>query len=1294
MLVASGSWAPLSDDRAEAQTSPGGNDATFLWAEQFGTSAADGARSVAVSPDDGSALAVGYTNGALDPTGSSDPLQASPNTNAGGQDAFVRKHSRDGKWGWTRQFGSALSDDALDVAADRQGNVFVSGSGDPVGRGTSGGYIRKYSPNGATSNNSSGEVWTKQFSRGRIQTFSVDPEGNVYVALNINGDVYVYKYGPTGAFDASEPTGAFCNLTDFAFGSAVRGPADPSVYITGLTSGAEIDNPNNCSISDGTNELFLVKFDGNLNKLWDEQFGSRTGSGNAIGVTVDSAGDAYVAGYTNGTVSDPDPLGVESNVGGTDAFLVKYRGTDGAGLWAEQFGTAGQDNAWDVTIDPRDNLYVSGSTGGSFDPENKPSAGGTDAFVAKYGKDGTEKVVRQFGTPGSDSARSVAYDELTKGVVAGGFTDGALSGEQNAGGFDAFLVKMRAENLDGGPVPDPTAKKTPLIFVPSIGGTRLNYEQDPSDGVDQDTEKWPGTAGYLVSEEDAALRDLKLADENVAGRVTGQDPYTDEAKYRTEVGDIIRREATEDVYASTVEGLVAAGYVETEGPDQTLFPFPFDWRKGAESARGRNGETLLEYIEQVRRKTGSSKVDILAHSQGGLVTYSALRDPANVGKVRKVLTLGTPFLGSPKALALLQYRAGCFPAPSPRLFATQEELEQAMLDNTETCYVNPATLQEVVENFPGIYELLPSRQSQALEGSPLVVNADEDGDGAYDGEKPYDYWTGRNAFEQFGSHPDSVSEERNATLMERADGFHQQHDDVSLSRPADSSVEITRVIGDSLATPNYIKKELAGPLCVTSSPCGPSYKIEYTKKDRVEGGDGTVPLHSADLYDPSKGIDLRGGYPSFYAHNVEHGALARDESVLNFAVRYFEGTPEVPLGEQASSGVADFVSLRAAQAETAQAADPGALSRLAEESGLSGTPEAFSGIELATSGPVSGFVKGDGGEVLGDTPATPGPVIENTVPGGDYNAIGNNRSFFVNDADGFYEGKLRVSGNGDVKLNVRTYAEGRLVGQATFRVDEPAGTDLDLDLAAGGDLGASELVVDRGADDTVDRRLAPDSVVNGPAASDNAPPNTIAATRAVVPDSPGGQPNGGQRQPRPTEATVTLEAEDGPGGSGVEATYYALEDDAEPRIYEGPFKAPLGTTVRFSSTDKAGNAEPTGQVLVDDAPSSRATAEDVSAGGSLWRYLDPQGDADWYSFRADGASSYRAQLVGLPADYDLEIYGEDGRKVAASENRGKRSEEVRDKLPAGRYYLKVAGFENAWDKDLPYRLKVDKLGLG
>ncbi|QIN78339.1 hypothetical protein GBA65_07195 [Rubrobacter marinus] len=64
----------------------------------------------------------------------------------------------------------------------------------------------------------------------------------------------------------------------------------------------------------------------------------------------------------------------------------------------------------------------------------------------------------------------------------------------------------------------------------------------------------------------------------------------------------------------------------------------------------------------------------------------------------------------------------------------------------------------------------------------------------------------------------------------------------------------------------------------------------------------------------------------------------------------------------------------------------------------------------------------------------------------------------------------------------------------------------------------------------------------------------------------------------------------------------------------------------------------------------------------------------------------------MPADYDLELYDAGGKSAAAPAERGKRSEEVRRKLPAGRYYLKVSGHDGAWSARLPYRLDLETVG--
>ena len=64
----------------------------------------------------------------------------------------------------------------------------------------------------------------------------------------------------------------------------------------------------------------------------------------------------------------------------TDAFLAKYDPTGGL-LWAEQLGTSTADYSCSVTVDGAGNAFISGYTGGSL---GGPSAGGLDAFLAKY----------------------------------------------------------------------------------------------------------------------------------------------------------------------------------------------------------------------------------------------------------------------------------------------------------------------------------------------------------------------------------------------------------------------------------------------------------------------------------------------------------------------------------------------------------------------------------------------------------------------------------------------------------------------------------------------------------------------------------------------------------------------------------------------------------------------------------------------------------------------------------------------------------------------------------------------
>jgi hypothetical protein len=110
--------------------------------------------------------------------------------------------------------------------------------------------------------------------------------------------------------------------------------------------------------------------------------------------------------------------------------------------WLLQFGTVEDDVATAVSIDPGGNVFVAGRTGGALAGET--NAGGEDAFVQMYDHLGRLRWTRQFGSNRDDEAFAVSADG--DGVIVVGSVFGALPGQVHAGVHDAFV---RRYDLDG-----------------------------------------------------------------------------------------------------------------------------------------------------------------------------------------------------------------------------------------------------------------------------------------------------------------------------------------------------------------------------------------------------------------------------------------------------------------------------------------------------------------------------------------------------------------------------------------------------------------------------------------------------------------------------------------------------------------------------------------------------------------------------------------------------------------------------------------------------------------------------
>ena len=154
------------------------------------------------------------------------------------------------------------------------------------------------------------------------------------------------------------------------------------------------------------------------------------------GVTVDSANNIYVSGYTKGHLDN------NSNSGNKDIFLVKYN-SSGSKQWTQLLGTIDDDYGYAVTVASSNNNYVGGYTKGGLD-NNTNAAGSKDIFLVKYNSSGTKQWTQQLDSDNyKDETVSGISVDTDNNTYLTGDTKGDLDNETNSNvnKKDIFLVK-------------------------------------------------------------------------------------------------------------------------------------------------------------------------------------------------------------------------------------------------------------------------------------------------------------------------------------------------------------------------------------------------------------------------------------------------------------------------------------------------------------------------------------------------------------------------------------------------------------------------------------------------------------------------------------------------------------------------------------------------------------------------------------------------------------------------------------------------------------------------------------
>ncbi|OHA08848.1 MAG: hypothetical protein A3B37_00670 [Candidatus Sungbacteria bacterium RIFCSPLOWO2_01_FULL_59_16] len=276
------------------------------------------------------------------------------------------------------------------------------------------------------------------------------------------------------------------------------------------------------------------------------------------------------------------------------------------------------------------------------------------------------------------------------------------------------------------------------------------------------------------------------------------------------------------IYDNLWEALELAGYER----DQTLFFLGYDFRQdNAQSAR-----ELKAKIAEMKGACGCAKVDVIAHSMGGIIARQYAESDDYAGDIDQLIFLGTPHKGAPKAY--LAWEGG-------EMSTKQQNLGFDFQDAILTRLFRDAAKKNGFEN---IFDYIRNRPILSIEQLLPI----------------YSY----------------LLEESTANLREYPDNYPQNLLVEELNRPelleklTGGGIRITNIAGK-------IENTTVGGYSVINSPHLPKWEHGYPNDFYsaiqfrgmfFEDGDETVPFRSS--------IDLLGITPQILASR--HSALPTD----------------------------------------------------------------------------------------------------------------------------------------------------------------------------------------------------------------------------------------------------------------------------------------------------------------------------------------------------------------------------------------------------------------------------------
>jgi hypothetical protein len=421
------------------------------WQRSFGGTNDDRLRTLAQTPDGGFVLG-GFSNSGS--AGGANGNKTSPGF--GDYDGWVVRLDGAGNHVWDRSFGGTNEDVFYRVLVVPDGGFLVGG----------------YTASGATGNKTSANLggydfWVLRLDAGGTRLWEAafggisddylrdispvveggwilggqslsPPGGNKTADLIGTNDFWVVRIDANGN-----------RLWDRSFGGtgadrlqSLRQTADGGFILGGVSLSGVSGNKTGANY--GLNDFWLVRLDGNGNKLWDRSFGG-TDNDELLSVQETFDGGFILGGFS---WSGAGGNKTSRNYGDSDFWVIRV---DSAGnkLWEQSFGGRDADSVRSLQ-QTRDGGFVLGgiSASGTTGTKTSPYFGGTaDFWVVRLDEGGSKLWELSLGGMDDDGIWSL-QQTADGGFLVGGGSASLPGGNKSSarfGSYDYWVVKLQPD---------------------------------------------------------------------------------------------------------------------------------------------------------------------------------------------------------------------------------------------------------------------------------------------------------------------------------------------------------------------------------------------------------------------------------------------------------------------------------------------------------------------------------------------------------------------------------------------------------------------------------------------------------------------------------------------------------------------------------------------------------------------------------------------------------------------------------------------------------------------------------